>query len=309
MSRTARLVLVPFVAVALGLACSEPPAPVTVRQQPAVATQAAPIVVAPLRPQVVAAAAPAPVPDDLLGTAHGRCAEGAQAHLEDGRAAAAHGDRQAAIDSFRRALHDDPASADAAAAIAHHAAQAGMRDLARQAAALWAALAPHEATPLLRASRLALDAGDDEAALALAGQALERDPASAEAFHLKGRVFFRAEQFGAAIAAFESAVELDTGHAFAFNGLGLAHLRLGHWREAMDALTAAALLRPDVAYIHNNLGLAYEKLGYVSEALAEYRMAVTIDPRYVKAQVNHRRLSAVADARWFVLERSGPPAE
>ncbi len=297
-----------FAAALVAVACGDSkPAPQPAQQ---IAPSAAPVVVAPLRPQVSAVPAPAPKPAELvLGLEHGRCLRDAAAHLDEGRLAAKAGDARAAVAAFRAALHHDPSSSDAAAAIAHHGSTAGDRALARQAAALWAALVPGDATPLLRGARLALDAKDDREALALAEKALDRDPLSAEAYHVKGRIFFRAEQFGAAIAAFESAVELDTGHAFAFNGIGLSHLRLGNWRQAMEALTAATLLRPDVAYIHTNLGLAYEKLGYTSEALAEYRMAVTIDPNYVKAHVNHQRLSALADARWFVLERQGPPAE
>jgi Flp pilus assembly protein TadD len=80
------------------------------------------------------------------------------------------------------------------------------------------------------------------------------------------------------------------------NNLGLAYLRSDQNQKAVEILTQAAEFLPQVAYVQNNLGVALERVGQVGEAKLAYARATSLSPKYVKAQLNAKRVKRLASS-------------
>lgn len=76
-----------------------------------------------------------------------------------------------------------------------------------------------------------------------------------------------------------------------FNYLGVAYAQVKKYDRAVGALQTAMSIRPSVPSIHYNLGLAYQADGLADLAREQFRMALDIEPGYVKAQEALDRLA------------------
>jgi len=168
--------------------------------------------------------------------------------------------------------------------------------------------------------------GDPASAARAYREAIELDPASAEARNgmgmalarqgnLEGAVRELAESvrlrpdyaearnnFGTALAAqgaleeaiqqFRASVRLNPGSAEARSNLGMALLSSGRPAEALAPLEEAARLEPNLGRTHLLLGVCLATLGRLEEAHRQFAEAVRIDPNDTEAQENLRRAAA-----------------
>lgn len=135
------------------------------------------------------------------------------------------------------------------------------------------------------------NAGSDRSgALEAADKALERDSASADALHQKGRALMELGRGDEALVALTGASDLDNGNGYISNTLGLLLIELGKPAEAIEPLEAAKSVLPHVAYVRNNLGVAYERTGRLDEAKVEYLAAVEAGDTGGKASSSLARL-------------------
>ncbi|MCB9655242.1 MAG: tetratricopeptide repeat protein [Deltaproteobacteria bacterium] len=139
-----------------------------------------------------------------------------------------------------------------------------------------------------------------------ARQAVRMAPDHADAWNAAGRVAMASSEWQRGEAAFRRAVELDPTNPMLHNNLGLLYIYMRQGDEAVDALETAVELY-DVeppAFVYNNLGLAHELSDQRLEAVQAFSKALSLNPLYVNAQLNLRRLEASIAARGDKAELS-----
>jgi Tfp pilus assembly protein PilF len=106
-------------------------------------------------------------------------------------------------------------------------------------------------------AQAALDAGDIIAAERLFGNATVVKPASAAAWHGKGRAFFAQKAWEKALRCFSIAVKFDPKHADAWAARARVWSQMGQGEKARADLEALALLdgqHPELARLREELG-------------------------------------------------------
>lgn len=166
-----------------------------------------------------------------------------------GRAAAARGDTDEAIDHFRKALEAKPGY-----------------------------VAP--LTPL----GIALGKkGRVDEAVQCFRKAIEGKPDFAEAHYNLGIALMSRGDVDEAIASYRRALEIDPEFAPAYNNLGISLVKSGKLAQGISHYRKALQIRPDYAEPHLNLGMALEAKGKREDAIREYREALRIRPNYAAA--------------------------
>ncbi|WP_455378780.1 tetratricopeptide repeat protein [Petrachloros mirabilis] len=102
----------------------------------------------------------------------------------------------------------------------------------------------------------------------------------------EGKAHFQAGRLSDAEQAYRLALDLAPQHPEALHLLGLALYRQNRIPEAVTYLTAAAKQQPSSPLYWFNLGVISQKAGHQGEAIEAYRKAVTLNSRYLEAQIN-----------------------
>ncbi len=114
-------------------------------------------------------------------------------------------------------------------------------------------------------------------------EALEVNPALAEAHSNLGLIFNQQHNYAQALSEFRKALAVNPKDAITYNGIGAA-LRAEHdLLGAIKNWQTAVSLDPKLATAHYNLGTAYEIQKDYDKALGSYRMAVKNDYRLGEA--------------------------
>jgi Tfp pilus assembly protein PilF len=131
-------------------------------------------------------------------------------------------------------------------------------------------------TVLLQA-RLAEQGGSRTNAMALYRQALDLDPALAEAHNNLANLLDEAGDTRGALAHYEAAARLAPGAALTHENLGTELLELGRFEDAMQQYEEAGRLEPADARALFLIGKAYLRHGRSVEAVAAFRRALERD--------------------------------
>ncbi|MCK6521518.1 tetratricopeptide repeat protein [Myxococcota bacterium] len=123
--------------------------------------------------------------------------------------------------------------------------------------------------------------------VALWGDAVKKNPASAEAWYGYGDALRFKSELAEAATAYKRARELNPTLLDATNNLGLVQAQLGQRDEAEATWRALLLESPTYCKAHNNLGLLYAREGRPREAAAELRTTLAYCPDDCRA---HRYL-------------------
>jgi len=124
-----------------------------------------------------------------------------------------------------------------------------------------------------------------ERAIDGAKRTLERDPASATAWHDLGVLYQRRGAHKASRAALERSIALDASLASSHNNLGNTYTLLGERELAVESYRRALAREPELFAAHGNAAAALYMLGRHHEALAHARRAVEIEPDSTPARV------------------------
>jgi len=168
-------------------------------------------------------------------------------------------------------------------------------DLAKSEKAFNEALSidPDHFKTLLNSSRMLIEQKRFDEAVVRLHHADELDPKSADVQRLLGRTYDSQGKLDDAVMAYRNAIALDEKDSWSMNNLGFLLIRQKRYDEAVPLLTKAVGLQPNVPVFRNNLGMALEHMKDFTGAAAEYKGAVTADPKYGKAQQNLTRVEAV----------------
>jgi len=111
------------------------------------------------------------------------------------------------------------------------------------------------------------------------------DP-EAQGFLEHGRDFARNGQWQAAIALYKNALDINPALADAHFLLGVAYHQQNRPRNAVAALRRAGELNPQSASTFYNLGVAYARTGEMGKEIAAYQHAIRLDPEHISAHYN-----------------------
>jgi len=145
----------------------------------------------------------------------------------------------------------------------------------------------------LNLSRVLVELGKAQEALPHVEATLAIDSTSGEGYRILGRVKDELGDTTGAVDAFKRAIVLDERDVWSMNNLASASITQHKYADALGPLARAIEIDSTVATFHNNLGFALEKGGYVTQAVDEYRAALAIDPTYQKASRNLARVEGV----------------
>lgn len=106
-------------------------------------------------------------------------------------------------------------------------------------------------------------------------------------FFFLGNSLHAAGDLAGARAAYEQALEREPAMAEALNNLSLVLGKLGLEGEAMKALDRAVAVNPGLAAARSNLGSLMSRYSALDEAAAMLREAVKLDPDSVDARTNY----------------------
>lgn len=215
------------------------------------------------------------------------------AKFADGESAYAVGNYAEATKIFDRYTEEKPKNAWGHYMLGLSSWKAG--DLAKSEKAFNESLSidPDHFKSLLNLSRILIDQKRFDEAVTRLQHADELDPKSAEVQRLLGRVYDGQGKLDDAVMAYRNAIALDEKDSWSMNNLGFLFIRQKRYDEAVPLLTSAVELQPSVPLFRNNLGMALEHTKSFTAAAAEYKGALTADPKYAKAQQNLDRVEAV----------------
>lgn len=124
--------------------------------------------------------------------------------------------------------------------------------------------------------------GDTRKASEIIQSVLRGDPGNARAHNALGRLYLFTGDLDASIAELQKAVSLQDDFETAYF-LGIAFLRAKKTAEASDLFGKLQASVGNSAALHVLFGRAYTVTHFPEQAVAEFRTAVSLDPRYPRA--------------------------
>jgi tetratricopeptide (TPR) repeat protein len=137
-----------------------------------------------------------------------------------------------------------------------------------------------------RLAMIAAETGRHADAVTLCCQALEINPASAEAYIDMGSAMLGLGQAQAALECLDAAIQLDDTAPQAHNNRGLALKALGRLHDAEACYRQAIALDAGSKEAWLNLGVVQRQLNHHDAALASYARAIALQADYARAYVN-----------------------
>ncbi len=139
--------------------------------------------------------------------------------------------------------------------------------------------------------------GNQDAAVALIGQAITIAPQVADLHNNLGEVHRAGARYKMALTCFERACDLAPHHADAHNNRGLALRALDRSDAAIAAFQQALAIDPQHGKALLNLGASFRQVGAAKDALEVLERALQLRPGDIDARINYA--NALADSgRW-----------
>jgi Flp pilus assembly protein TadD len=197
------------------------------------------------------------------------------------------GDRERAVDAYRRALAINPRNEDANLNLG-----VALESLGRLTEAVEhyrEALRIHPDSAELHFNLAVASEGRGGASQAATHylEALRLDPRHPEAHFSLGALYGRLGDAEKSIHHYREALRIRPDDARAHNNLGSALQERGRLDEAEPHLARAMELDPKHALARNNMGNLLMVRGQVQEAVSRYEEALRIDPACARAHSNH----------------------
>jgi tetratricopeptide (TPR) repeat protein len=199
--------------------------------------------------------------------------------------------------SFRRALANNPKSAEA---------QYGLGSVYLKQGKLNQASQSFEATTKLSASYpdtlpdawnnlglLATLENRFEAAAGFFQKALELSPDHRVALDNLGNAYRQLHRWDEAKATLEHAVAVSPQDPQANYSLGMVYAQLNDTQRAYELLQKALALRPDYPEALNNLGILYLRTKRRDQAVASFEQCIRVAPEFDQAYLNLARVYAI----------------
>ena len=196
------------------------------------------------------------------------------------------GDATAARAGYARVLAAQPGYAPAHRLVAVLARDEGDGEVAEREFARAVALAPDDADTRIAAAKFATGAHQDERAVMLLREGLDRTPYRTSLWHALGHAELARRDGAAAAWAFAQALRLAPADGQTYFNLGVAQQMAGDADGAVLSYQRAMILRPDLASAAFNLGVLFQRQGRTDAAIAAYREALALNSHDAAAYKN-----------------------
>ena len=151
------------------------------------------------------------------------------------------------------------------------------------------ACSPRESNPggakLIQASQEALELRDYHEALNLADSALTLDNQSADAYFMRGRIYFELQQWDNAEAAYLAVIKIERDYPGVRHNLGNVYYGQRQNRQALDQFIQA-INDSAAAMSWHAAGAVYNVLSEPDSAVAAFRQAIVLDSLYAPAHTS-----------------------
>jgi tetratricopeptide (TPR) repeat protein len=131
-----------------------------------------------------------------------------------------------------------------------------------------------------------IQSGNLDAAAAICHRMLTVNAHQAEALHLLGVIALQAGENEKALALFQNALAIDPTHPLYHCSQGEALKIQGRLEESIACYHKALVLNPDVAEIHYDLGNTYHCQKAYADAIRCYQKALQLKPDFAQAYYN-----------------------
>jgi Tfp pilus assembly protein PilF len=158
-------------------------------------------------------------------------------------------------------------------------------------------LVKSRAQALLDEGKRLAGAGKREEAVATLRDALQSDPALAEAHYVIGTELLSAMKAHEALPHLRDAVRLRPTHMESLCNLGHALRHSSDMAGAISVFKSAVALEPSLPETHTNLGNAYYEDGNLKAAVEEHEKAIRLQPGNAKSHFN-LALALLASGHW-----------
>lgn len=118
--------------------------------------------------------------------------------------------------------------------------------------------------------------------LAEANTAIEKSPADAEVYYVRGSLYVSGKEYEAAMTDYDQAISLDPKFYKAYSGRGYIYLQYKLYVEAIKEFKRAQELNPKDSYAAENLAYIEQRISISNLSLEEYANLIKTDP------TNHR---------------------
>ena len=142
---------------------------------------------------------------------------------------------------------------------------------------------------LKKAQKLMI-ADDFESASREIDEALKLDEKNAEAYKIKGNMFFMQKNYQNAIDNYSKAIELNENYSDAYSNRGSSYYRMEKLDEALKDLNKAIELKPDHEKALYNRALLFEKKKDYKRAIEDYSAVIKLNPEDDEAASSRRDL-------------------
>ncbi|MDD5688178.1 MAG: tetratricopeptide repeat protein [Elusimicrobia bacterium] len=99
------------------------------------------------------------------------------------------------------------------------------------------------------------------------------NPKYADAYAMRGNIYYRKKMCNEAISDYNKAIELNPNFSGAYNNRGVAYDDIGLYSEAIIDYNNAISLKPNYANAYHNRGITYYKKGQYVEAKNDFEKA------------------------------------
>ncbi len=212
-----------------------------------------------------------------------------------------HGYLDHAEASFRTALRDDPASAEALYGIGsvcmNQQRNAEARDFFARAVKLTASYPETLPNAWNNLGILSTREGRMDEAIAHFQQALQLSPDSMIALDNLGSAYRQTKRWNDAQKTYENALRIQPNDPEANYGLGMVYAQNDDATNAEQYLQRALELRPAYPEALNNLGILYLRTERRDQAVANFEEAIRVAPDFDQAYLNLARVYAIEGNR------------
>lgn len=131
-----------------------------------------------------------------------------------------------------------------------------------------------------------------EAAIRACTEAIQSNPKDVVSYVNRAYEYLQKTDYPRSVADYTKAIELDAARWDAFQGRAWAYLKLGRAADGLPDAEASLKLKPNEARTLDIRGHLFEALGRREEAIADFRRALSIEPRMRGSRDGLKRLGA-----------------
>jgi len=131
-----------------------------------------------------------------------------------------------------------------------------------------------------------LQKGNAKEAVQYLNQAIDKDPANAKAFNMRGAAYFELKDYANALLDYEQAIKIDPKDYKPYFNRASVKMEKSDWEGALNDCTKAAEIQPDTAGIYVKRGISYAALLKIPEAINDFNKAISLNPKETNALYN-----------------------